>query len=97
VLLTKLLFYAYCEGETCSRQIMRATYENIAYRVLCVDQHPDFRTVSDFRERHVAAFAAVFKDTVRLAKALGQAGYPLAGRGACGAGWEQDPGQCQQA
>lgn len=72
VLLTKLLIYAYCDGETSSRQIMRQTYENIAYRVLCVDQHPDFRTISDFRERHLAAFVVVFKDTVRLAKELGQ-------------------------
>jgi transposase len=72
ILLTKLLIYAYCEGETSSRQIMRATYENIAYRVLCVDQHPDFRTISDFRERHLAAMLVLMKDTVRLAKALGQ-------------------------
>ena len=72
VLLTKLLVYAYCEGESSSRRIMRKTYEDIAYRVLCVDQHPDFRTISDFRERHLGAFLAVFKDTVRLAKELGQ-------------------------
>jgi transposase/IS5 family transposase len=72
VLLTKLLVYAYCEGESSSRRIMRKTYEDIAYRVLCVDQHPDFRTISDFRERHLAAFLVVFKDTVRLAKELGQ-------------------------
>ena len=72
VLLTKLLVYAYCEGESSSRRIMRKTYEDIAYRVLCVDQHPDFRTLSDFRERHLGAFLVVFKDTVRLAKALGQ-------------------------
>jgi transposase len=72
VLLTKLLVHAYGEGETSSRQIMRKTYEDIGYRVLCVDQHPDFRTISDFRERHLEAFLVVFKDTVRLAKALGQ-------------------------
>jgi transposase len=72
VLLTKLLVYAYCEGESSSRRIMRKTYEDIAYRVLCVDQHPDFRTISDFRERHLGAFLVVFKDTVRLAQALGQ-------------------------
>ena len=72
VLLTKLLVYAYCEGETSSRTIMRKTYEDIAFRVLCVDQHPDFRTISDFRERHLPAFLALFKDTVRLAKELGQ-------------------------
>jgi len=72
VLLTKLLLHAYCEGETSARVIMRKTYEDIGYRVLCVDQHPDFRTISDFRERHLPAFLAVFKDTVRLAKELGQ-------------------------
>ena len=72
VLLTKLLLHAYCEGETSSRTIVRKTYEDIGYRVLCVDHIPDFRTISDFRERHLAAFLVVFKDTVRLAKELGQ-------------------------
>ena len=72
VLLSKLLLYAYCAGETSSRTIGRKTYEDIAYRVLCVDQHPDFRTISDFRERHLVAFQALLKDTVRLAKELGQ-------------------------
>jgi transposase len=72
VLLSKLLLHAYGEGESSSRVIMRKTYEDIGYRVLCVDQHPDFRTISDFRERHLAAFRVLFKDTVRLAKELGQ-------------------------
>src|SRR5450755_1796391 len=72
VLLSKLLLYAYCEGETSSRQIMRKTYQDISYRVLCVDQHPDFRTISDFRERHLPAFLVLLKETVRLAKAMGQ-------------------------
>jgi transposase len=72
VLMTKLLLHAYCEGETSSREIMRKTYEDIGYRVLCVGQHPDFRTISDFRERHLPAFVVLMKDTVRLAKALGQ-------------------------
>jgi transposase InsO family protein len=51
---------------------MRKTYEDIGYRVLCVDQHPDFRTISDFRERHLAAFLVLMQDTVRLATELGQ-------------------------
>ncbi len=72
VLLTKLLVYAYCEGVTSSRQIMRKTYEDIAFRVLCVDQHPDFRTISDFRERHLGAFRTIFTQTVQLAQRLGQ-------------------------
>jgi transposase len=70
--MTKLLLHAYCEGETSSREIMRKTYEDIGYRVLCVGQHPDFRTISDFRERHLPAFGVLLKETVRLAKELGQ-------------------------
>lgn len=72
VLLTKLLVYAYSQGVTSSRQIMRKTYEDLAFRVLCVDQHPDFRTISAFRERHLEAFRTLFTQTVQLAQRLGQ-------------------------
>ena len=71
VLLTKLLLYAYCEGVTSSRQIARRTSEDLAYWVLCVGQHPDFRTISDFRERHLAAFQGLFVQVVHLAQRLG--------------------------
>ncbi len=71
VLLTKLLLYAYMEGVVSSRQIAAKTYEDLAYRVLTVDQHPDFRTISDFRERHLAALQALFPQVVRLAQRLG--------------------------
>lgn len=64
--MTKLLLHAYCEGETSSRLIMRKTYEDIGYRVLCMDQHTDFRTISAFRERRLPAFLVTFKGTVRL-------------------------------
>src|SRR5215210_8963879 len=71
VLLTKLLFYAYAQGAVSSRAIAAKTYEDIACRVLTVDQHPDFRTSSDFRERHLPALLPLFQDTVRLAGRLG--------------------------
>lgn len=71
VLLTKLLFYAYSQGVVSSRLIARKTYEDVAFRVLCADQHPDFRTISDFRERHLAALVPLFKQVVRLAGRLG--------------------------
>jgi len=70
-LLTKLLFYAYSQGVVSSRVIAAKTYEDVAFRVLCVDQHPDFRTISDFRERHLAALLPLFKQVVRLAGRLG--------------------------
>src|SRR5215212_6921116 len=71
VLLTKLLLYAYCQGVVRSRQIARKTYEDVAFRVLTADQHPDFRTVSDFRERHLPALSELFGQVVRLAGRLG--------------------------
>jgi transposase len=71
VLLTKLLLYAYMEGVISSRQIAARTYTDIAYRVLITDQHPDFRTISDFRERHLVALQALFPQVVRLAQRLG--------------------------
>lgn len=70
-LLTKLLFYAYSQGVVSSRIIARKTYEDLAFRVLCADQHPDFRTISDFRERHLAALVPLFQQVVRLAGRLG--------------------------
>ena len=71
VLLTKLLLYAYMHGVVSSRRIAAKTYEDVAVRVLAADQHPDFRTISDFRERHLAALAALFPQVVRLAQRLG--------------------------
>jgi transposase len=71
VLLTKLLLWAYMEGVVSSRQIAARTYADVAYRVLTVDQHPDFRTISDFRERHLAALQALFPQVVRVAQRLG--------------------------
>src|SRR6266540_7300461 len=73
VLLTKLLLYAYCQGVVSSRVIAAKTYEDIAFRVLTTDQHPDFRTISDFRERHLVALTALFTQVVRLAQRLGLA------------------------
>lgn len=70
-LLTKLLFYAYSQGVVSSRVIAAKTYEDIAFRVLTADQHPDFRTISDFRERHLAALLPLFQQVVRLAGRLG--------------------------
>ena len=71
VLLTKLLVYAYSEGVGSSRQIAAKTYSDLAYRVLTTGQHPDFRTISDFRERHLAALSDLFGQVVRLADRLG--------------------------
>ena len=59
-MLVKVLFYAYAVGIPASRQIAREREENVAFRVLAANQQPDFRTISDFRQQHLAALTGLF-------------------------------------
>ena len=70
-LMVKLLVYGYCTGKPSSRQIERATYEEVPYRVLAADQHPDHASMADFRKRHLAALANLFVQVLRLCQAAG--------------------------
>jgi len=70
-LMVKLLVYAYCTGRPSSRQVERATYEEVAYRVLAADQQPDHASIADFRKRHLAALANLFVQVLRLCQAAG--------------------------
>jgi transposase len=70
-LMVKLLVSAYCTGKPSSRQIERATYEEVAYRVLAADQHPAHASIADFRKRHLAALANLFGQGRRLGQAAG--------------------------
>lgn len=71
VLMVKLLVYAYCTGKPSSRKIERATYEDVAYRVLAADQHPDHASIAAFRKRHLQALAGLFLHVLRLCQAAG--------------------------
>jgi transposase len=71
VLLTKLLLRAYMQGVVRSRAIAAKTYGDLVFRVLTTDRHPDFRTISDFRERHLMALRALFPQVVAPAQQLG--------------------------
>ena len=70
-MMVKLLVYAYCTGKPSSRKIERATYEDVAYRVLAADQHPDHDSIAAFRQRHLAALAGLFVQVLRLCQAAG--------------------------
>lgn len=54
-MMVKVLLYAYCVGVYSSRRIERQLQENVAFRVLAANNQPDFRTISDFRKRHLKA------------------------------------------
>ena len=70
-LLVKLLLYGYCTGKPSSRQIEQATYEEIPYRVLAANQHPDHDTIAAFRQTHLPALAALFAQVLRLCQRAG--------------------------
>lgn len=70
-LLVKLLVYAYCMGKPSSRQIERATYEEVPYRVLAANQHPDHDSIAAFRQRHLAALAGLFGQVLQLCQRAG--------------------------
>ncbi len=70
-MMVALLLYAYCVGKPSSRRMERATYEDVAFRVLAGDQHPDHDCIADFRKRHLDALAGLFMQVLRLCQKAG--------------------------
>jgi transposase len=62
-----LLIYSYATGVFSSRQIERATYENVAVRLLCADTHPDHDTLCAFRRQHQALLSRSFAQVLEMA------------------------------
>jgi len=70
-MMVSLLIYAYSVGIPGSRQIEKATYESVPFRVLTADQHPDHDTVAEFRRRHLKVLASLFVQVLRLCRKAG--------------------------
>jgi transposase len=66
-----LLIYGYCTGIFSSRRIERATHEDVAFRYLSGDQHPDHDTIAAFRERHLEALKGLFVQVLKLCERAG--------------------------
>jgi transposase len=73
-LMVKLLLYGYATGVLSSRRLEAGSYRDIALRMLCADQHPDFRSIGRFRARHLDALAGLFVQALRLCRAAGLVG-----------------------
>jgi transposase len=71
VMMVKLLVYGYCTGKISSRKIEKATWEDVAYRVLSGNQQPDHDSIADFRQRHLKALAGLFVQVLRLCQEAG--------------------------
>jgi transposase len=71
VMLLKVLIYAYCTGVFSSRKIAAACEDVVAFRWLSANQCPDFRTISDFRKRHLHVFKELFLQVLKIAQGAG--------------------------
>jgi transposase len=71
LLLTRVLLYGYCVGITSSRRIERATHDDVAFRYLAANQHPDHDTIASFRQEHLDALAGLFVQALRLCQKAG--------------------------
>ena len=70
-MMVRVLLYGYCRGVVSSRKIERATYEDVAFRYLAADQHPDHDSIASFRQTHLQSLAELFTQALRLCDKAG--------------------------
>ncbi len=70
-MMVALLIYGYCIGLRSSRKIERATWEDVAFRVLAGGHQPDHTRISEFRRVHLEAFKGLFKQVLQLCQKAG--------------------------
>lgn len=70
-MMVRLLIYGYCRGVASSRRMERATYEDVAFRYLAADQHPDHDTIAAFRQEHLESLSQLFVQVLRLCQRAG--------------------------
>ena len=63
-----LLIYCYAHGIFSSRQIERATYQQVAVRYLLANEHPDHDTIATFRRVNGPLLQHVFVQLLQLAQ-----------------------------
>ncbi len=70
-MMVKLLLYGYCTGVYSSRRIAKHVHDDVAFRVLAAGNAPDFRTINEFRRRHLEALSGLFQQVLTLAQRAG--------------------------
>ncbi|HEV2487492.1 MAG TPA: IS1182 family transposase [Terracidiphilus sp.] len=70
-MMLRVLLYGYATGVYSSRKIEARTYEDVAFRFLAADAHPDHDTIAEFRKRHLQALAGLFTQALLLCEKAG--------------------------
>ncbi len=70
-MLTALLLYSYSQGVYSSRRMARSCEERVDFMAVTGLGKPDFRTISEFRRRHLKALSELFMQVLRLCREAG--------------------------
>jgi transposase len=70
-MMTRVLLYGYATGVYSSRKMQARTHDDVAFRYLSADEHPDHSTLAEFRRRHLSALAGLFVDGLKLCRKAG--------------------------
>ncbi len=70
-MMTALLLHGYASGIYSSRRIAKAAVERADFMMIVAGDPPDFRTISEFRRRHLTALAGLFVQVLKLAEKAG--------------------------
>jgi transposase len=73
-MMVALLLYAYRSGVYSSRRIARGCEERLDFQAVTALNQPDFRTISEFRRRHLDALAGLFVQVLALCRKAGLVG-----------------------
>ncbi|UCE67357.1 MAG: transposase, partial [Candidatus Zixiibacteriota bacterium] len=70
-MMLKVLFFAYCEGETSSREIAKKIKYDIRYQYFAGSLRPDFRTINRFRSDNLDLPGGYFARIVAICQEAG--------------------------
>ena len=73
-MMVALLLCAYSQGVYSSRRIARGCEERLDFQAVTALNRPDFRTINEFRRRHLAALGDLFVQVLTLCRRAGLVG-----------------------
>jgi transposase len=70
-MMLKVLLYGYATGVRSSRRLEERLGSDVGFMYLAGQQRPGHKAIGEFRRRHLAAFSALFLDSLRLCQRAG--------------------------
>lgn len=70
-MMVALLLYGYARGVYASRRLAQACEERVDFMAVTGLNKPDFRTIADFRRRHLVALSELFVQVLKLCQSAG--------------------------